>query len=1118
MNLRKAASLAMGLFLLLMLFLGTTQAVFLKTMDFSGIAYADDSGESLQLDDSEAGEEGGNGEGGELGSAGPGAAETEPLQGETSEKAAPGGAESPETATEDAPQQVIKITIEEDENGSTALYLVPGEYEEETYLAGVTAVDENGESVPVSVQDLGGIHFDTPGSGEAFLITYQAVHPVTGEVFAAVREAYVTLGLLDIMPLSMAVANFAQLEAAILAQETDIEIIAPIVFTKALTITAQNTTIRAGADTVLTAASSRHFTHAYAGGAATLTFSNITLSGGGTGGGIVNQSPDLTLRGVSIQDCRNTTNGGGVLSSGSLTLVNATIQGCSATSGGGGVFADSTATLTVDSCTLSGNSAVSGGGIYGKTISIVNSDISGNNAVGAYTYGGGISGAAGSNITILRSTIDNNTTYCLGGGIWAGVGSTITLISGSVSGNQTSSSSSADGRGGGILAESNSTININGGSIDNNYARAQGGGVYANANCTVIMSGAAGSAASISGNQATSGGALFLNTGATLQMSGGTMSGNQVVSSGGAIYAYDTGVAINMSGGSIVNNTAGSGGGGICYYVSGGSSTLAMTGGVISNNRAAFGGAISDHSANPATANLSIAISGTSAITGNHADGNGGAICCQTAGTVVHIDSAAKITGNEAGLDGGGIWVDQARLSNISVRNGATFSANTAQSAHWMTDATDIATHAAKIGDSVPLSAAPAGNGRFRYAYNNYDIAYTGGNTSYAITYLSVTYYDGGVVKYKNITLEPGMSYTIVSSTTAGLSKAGYVFVGWNTMADGSGIRYPVGSQIVLLDNMQLYAQWGQLAGGGPSGGGSSSSSDGGSAPTYTVVYDPNGGTGGRTDSVYLGQSYTVLSKNAAQVSRSGYSFVGWNTRPDGKGVAYKPGAVIVIAGNMVLYAQWTDIPQTGDDGAGEMAAAYAPTMDFQTLLAEAPDVKAWIRLADTVIDYPVVQGEDNAFYLNHLPNGIEDKRGAIFMDSRIPNDFSGDHTLLYGHHSRDGSMFAALMQYKDRAFFESHPYFMLYTPENDYIVEVLGAYILDATQESFPLCFADITEAGNYVEMVKKRSAVAVDAEIEAGDRLVTLCTCTYEYSNARLAVVGRLVEVIRLEPNQEI
>ncbi|MCC8123263.1 MAG: InlB B-repeat-containing protein, partial [Oscillospiraceae bacterium] len=156
--------------------------------------------------------------------------------------------------------------------------------------------------------------------------------------------------------------------------------------------------------------------------------------------------------------------------------------------------------------------------------------------------------------------------------------------------------------------------------------------------------------------------------------------------------------------------------------------------------------------------------------------------------------------------------------------------------------------------------------------------------SAFSVTYLP----NGGTGTFTDSDLVAGSLYTIKSAAETGITRPGYTFVSWNTAPDGTGTTYVPGDVIHITGDLTLYAQW--VA-----------------EMTFSVVYGPNGGTGGHTDSgLAAGASYTIRSAAEANVSRAGYSFASWNTASDGTGTTYLPGEMITITGDLVLYAQWT--------------------------------------------------------------------------------------------------------------------------------------------------------------------------------------------------------------------
>ena len=127
------------------------------------------------------------------------------------------------------------------------------------------------------------------------------------------------------------------------------------------------------------------------------------------------------------------------------------------------------------------------------------------------------------------------------------------------------------------------------------------------------------------------------------------------------------------------------------------------------------------------------------------------------------------------------------------------------------------------------------------------------------------------------------------------------------------------------------------------------------------------------------------------------------------------------------------------------------PTIDFAGLKEINEDCVAWIHIEDTAINYPVVQGSDNSFYLKHLIDGKWNSAGCIFLDSRVGSDLSDRHSIIYGHHMKDGTMFSGLTKYKKQEYYEAHSEGLLITPERTYTIEFFAGYVASVEDPAFP-------------------------------------------------------------------
>ena len=195
---------------------------------------------------------------------------------------------------------------------------------------------------------------------------------------------------------------------------------------------------------------------------------------------------------------------------------------------------------------------------------------------------------------------------------------------------------------------------------------------------------------------------------------------------------------------------------------------------------------------------------------------------------------------------------------------------------------------------------------------------------------------------------------------------------------------------------------------------------------------------------------------------------------------------------------------------ANSIEDAGGSAMDFTSLLTQNEDLVAWLQIADTVVDYPVVQGEDNEFYVNHRFDRKYSRAGTLFMDYRNAQQFEDQNTIIYGHHMGNGTMFCSLKDYKKQAYFDEHPTLMLYTPEGDYRIELFAGYVVPIRDTALPCFYMNYEDEAAFMEYIaeaKRRSTFDSEVEVTPMDRIITLCTCTYEVYNARYVLQGKLV-----------
>ena len=163
--------------------------------------------------------------------------------------------------------------------------------------------------------------------------------------------------------------------------------------------------------------------------------------------------------------------------------------------------------------------------------------------------------------------------------------------------------------------------------------------------------------------------------------------------------------------------------------------------------------------------------------------------------------------------------------------------------------------------------------------------------------------------------------------------------------------------------------------------------------------------------------------------------------------------------------------------------------VDFKALKKINPDIVAWIRIPDTSIDYPVVQGNDDSYYLTHTFKKTEHVAGAIFLDSDNNADFSDDKNIIYGHNMKDGSMFRGLRNFLGDKFLKEHHILYLYLPDEGVWIFVIvkceytpadGDAFLLGTQEEVPTLLLSTCGTDTF-----KRLVVWCERQEENGEQI---------------------------------
>jgi len=244
-----------------------------------------------------------------------------------------------------------------------------------------------------------------------------------------------------------------------------------------------------------------------------------------------------------------------------------------------------------------------------------------------------------------------------------------------------------------------------------------------------------------------------------------------------------------------------------------------------------------------------------------------------------------------------------------------------------------------------------------------------------------------------------------------------------------------------------------------------------------------------------------------------------------------------IVTTSITTSAAATTVPTEDEDAEPAETTVYEKEPSIQESFAELyetnNDIVGWIRVGDTddpVINYPVVQTEDNDYYLTHNFLKEEVKRGAIFADFR--NNFDkgslSGNTVLYGHNMWQGdTMFAKLSRYYDGgvskgesndylSFYKEHPTVTFNTLYENAEWKVFACVLFNTQEEKgevYPynhiLDFANADEFNSFVIDIMDRSVIWTDVDLTYGDNILTLSTCYYPFgktnADTRVAVFAR-------------
>ena len=213
----------------------------------------------------------------------------------------------------------------------------------------------------------------------------------------------------------------------------------------------------------------------------------------------------------------------------------------------------------------------------------------------------------------------------------------------------------------------------------------------------------------------------------------------------------------------------------------------------------------------------------------------------------------------------------------------------------------------------------------------------------------------------------------------------------------------------------------------------------------------------------------------------------------------------------------WYEETQTNDDT--ELSA-------IELLLKENSDFKGWITVPNTKIDNPIYQTDNNDFYLTHNQQKQKSAYGALFFDCKnvITESETDKNLVIYGHHMKNGSMFANLTKYKQLSFYKQNPTIEFSTLYKKGTYKIYAAFVLNASKADdndyiyniSRKSFIDDDDFDSWVNEARERSLINTGVDVKNGDNIITLVTCTYDFDNARFVVMAREIREGE-DPNED-
>lgn len=233
---------------------------------------------------------------------------------------------------------------------------------------------------------------------------------------------------------------------------------------------------------------------------------------------------------------------------------------------------------------------------------------------------------------------------------------------------------------------------------------------------------------------------------------------------------------------------------------------------------------------------------------------------------------------------------------------------------------------------------------------------------------------------------------------------------------------------------------------------------------------------------------------------------------------------IIIISVSYIIFFTYEKLKEKSDIREIQEYANIAPDAKepdkqiekVNELMQTNADIKGWIQIEATKVNYPILQSDNNEYYLNHNYKKEKSKYGSIYLKTGIDINNNNSNLILYGHNMKDGEMFKTLLDYADKNYYETHKQVTIITQNEKRKYEVIAAFKsrIFYKDEKNVFRYYNYTTFENedmyneYINNINKIKLYDTETTATYGEQLLTMITCEYSIENGRMVVVAKRIE----------